>query len=76
MPSHNLRIQLQINNKFYYDIGLRKDNYQLSKTVMKFGEKQPRFLEDFIEKYGKNKIKILDYGKLIDDKKYIDNILK
>jgi len=48
----------------------------LSNTTFTFGEHHPRFLEDFIKKYGKNKIKILSYGCLSDEKEYIDNLLK
>ena len=71
-----LRIELMIKNKFYYDIGLRKEDRILSKTQVQMGHKCPRYLEDFIKRYGKSEIVIIDYGCLIGEKKYIDNLLK
>lgn len=70
-----MRLWILADNKFYYDIGLRKDDTKLSKTQELFGEMCPRFLEDFIEKYGKKKIKVLDYGT-IEDTEYIDELLR
>ena len=64
-----------VKNKFYYDIGLRKGDKILSKTQIQMGHVCPRFLEDFIEKYGVNNIRIIDYGCLSNEKKYIDDIL-
>ena len=72
-----LRIELCVGDKFYYDIGLRKHgNQMLPKTFTTMGEKHPRFLEDFIEKYGRKNVKIVDYGKLHYEKEYIDKILE
>lgn len=71
-----LRLHIKVGNKYYYDIGLRRDNIKLPKTQWQFGEKCPRYLEDFINKYGKSKIRIIEYGKLLEDKLYIDGLLK
>jgi hypothetical protein len=71
-----MRLQLRVNNKFYYDIGLRKGLPYLSKTHEQFGIKCPRFLEDFIEEYGKNNIKVIAYGSLKNEKDYINGLLK
>ena len=70
-----MRLHLRVINKNYYDIGLRKGNEILSKTTERFGETQPRYLEDFIEAYGKGKIVVIDYGSLFYEKEYIDGIL-
>ena len=75
--SEYCRLQLRVNETTcYYDIGLRKGNETLSKTSHQFGSDCPRFLEDFIKAFGKKNIEIKDYGKLIYDKEYIDNLLK
>lgn len=71
-----LRLFIMVNDKFYYDIGLRKDNYTLSKTTERFGELSPRYLEDFIEKFDRKNVHILDYGCLDTEKEYIDKLLE
>ena len=73
-----MRLTIFVKGKgFYYDVGLRNinGNQKLSKIVWRAGEKQPRFLEDFIEKYGKDKINIISYGSLKKHIKYIREIL-
>ena len=74
-----LRLMIKVNDKFYYDIGLRRDNKNLSRTFTTMGEEHPRFLEDFIRVYGSKKIQIIDYGKIAFDEqsmKHIENIMK
>jgi len=70
-----LRLHIIVKDKHYYDVGLRKGNLLLSKYILQGSEKIPRFLEDFIDVYGTKEIIVIDYGKLIDDKKYIDELL-
>ncbi len=65
-----------VKNKFYYDIGLRKGDKKLSKMSHQLGHDCPRYLEDFIDVYGANNIKILTYGKLWEEKDYINNLFK
>jgi len=65
-----------VNNKFFYDVGLRRNDTNSPKTKIMFQEECPRFLEDYIEKYGKKNINIIDYGKLIEEKKHIKELLK
>ena len=69
------RLCLMVNDKFYYDIGLRKGDRLLSKFVYRFSEKQPRFLEDFIEVFGKANVNIIGYGSLVKEKDYIDILI-
>lgn len=74
-----LRMQLLVKGKHYYDVGLRgrMGNDKLSKTNWRFGEECPRFLEDFIEKYGKKNVEILSFGDMsLEDKAYALNLLK
>ena len=76
MSNEYCRLCIAVKGIFYYDIGLRKGNNILSKTSHQFGEDCPRYLEDFIERYGKNNIKLKSYGKLIDDEEYINSLLE
>ena len=70
------RLHILVKGKHFYDIGLRKGNNILSKRVYRYGLLYPRYLEDFIEIYGKNKIKIIGYGKLEYEKEYINELLE
>lgn len=76
MSNEYSRLFIMVKGISYYDIGLRKGNNILSKTSHQMGGDCPRYLEDFIEMYDKRNIEIKGYGKLIDDKEYIDNLLK
>ena len=67
-----LKIFVVPEGKFYYDIGLREGCNILSKTI----DGHPRFLEDFIEEYGKENVIVLDYGKLKHKKPYIDSLFR
>lgn len=67
-----LKIFVIPEGKYYYDIGLREGNNILSKEI----DGHPRFLEDFLEKYGKENILIIDYGKLRHKKDYIDSLIR
>ena len=67
---------IRVNGNFYYDVGLRRGNDILSKYHIMFSERQPRYLEDFIEINGKNNVKIISYGSLLNESDYIDGILK
>jgi hypothetical protein len=69
-----MRLTIRVKGKFYYDIGLRGSS-TLSKKHRVFGEMQPRYLEDFIEKYGKKNIKIISYGDLNNRKDDIKRIM-
>jgi len=71
-----MRLEIVAKGRFYYDIGLRKRNNNLSKYVRRFDGRSPRYLEDFIEVYGKSNVRVLDYGTLIHEKEYIINLLK
>ena len=71
-----MRMFILVRGKFYYDIGLRREDTLLSKEHFQFGEKCPRFLEDFIDVYGNEVVKVLDYGSLSEDKEYIDELLR
>ena len=70
------RLHIISKEKHYYDVGLRKGINILSKTHIAFGERCPRYLEDFIESVGKPNIKIIGYGTLIQEKEYIDELLR
>ena len=67
---------IRVGKTFYYDIGLRDGDTILPKIVRTFNEDHPRFLEDFIEFYGKGKIRIISYGDLKDRQEEIDNLLE
>ena len=69
------RLCIVVKGTYYYDIGLRKGNRILSKTSHQFGSDCPRYLEDFIEKYGKKDVVIKGYGTLLSEKEYIDSLL-
>lgn len=62
---------MKTTGKHYYDIGLRKEDNNLSKTRVTFGERHPRFLEDFIDKFGKQNVVVRSLGKLHEDATYI-----
>lgn len=47
----------------------------LSNVSEQFGEVCPRYLEDFVEMYGKSGITIMSYGKLHDEAEYINNLV-
>ena len=61
-----MRLWIEVNGVHYYDVGLRNfdGNQNLSKEIIMFGSKQPRFLEDFIEKYDAKNIRIREFGSL------------
>ena len=67
MESSSLRLKIKVNEngkwKYYYDVGLRAENPQLSKYIYDKGVKRPRFLEDFIERYGVENVIIVSWGK-------------
>jgi hypothetical protein len=67
-----MRLIIKADKQYFYDIGLRNKS-KLSKFTSSFGEYHPRYLEDFIERYGKHNIKIVSFGKLKEEK---DTILK
>ena len=72
--------------EFYYDVGLRGNqdatvnhelgNSGLSKTVYRWGKPVPRFLEDFVEVYGANNIRIKEYGTMSQYKSYINKVME
>ena len=66
-----LMIYVKTLKEYYYDVGLRKGNEQLSKTHWVYGRKVPRYLEDWIERYGANSIVIKEYGDLEYEIPYI-----
>jgi len=70
-----MRLHIRINNNNYYDIGLR-NGCKTDKLTRRFGEYQPKYLEDFIEKYNKKKINIISYGDLFSEKEAIDKLLE
>lgn len=70
-----MRMMIRIEGRYYYDIGLRGPNERNQKFSRRFGELQPKYLEDFIELYGTNKIEIISYGKLREKKQEIDELL-
>lgn len=55
-----------VKTLFRYDIGIRaiddKQN-RLSGYIKKLGKKEPRFLEDWIEDFGRDNVKVVDWGK-------------
>ena len=67
-----LKIFVIPEGKFYYDIGLREGDAILSKFI----DGHPRFLEDFIDVYGKENVVVIDYGKLKHKKAYIDSLFR
>ena len=74
-----MTVYIKATHQWFSDIGLRKDgNEMLSKYIKQGGTLQPRFLEDFIEKYGKDNVIIKNYGKFYtrenEIKEYINNI--
>ena len=69
-----LHIYVKSIDKHYYDIGLRRDNKQLSRVGFQFGEYHPRFLEDFVQQYGYKNIKIVSLGKLFNEMEYIKGL--
>ncbi len=69
------RLHIVVEGIHYYDIGIRGVQ-QSSRQCERFGELQPKFLEDFIHYYGKKKIRILSYGKLANDFDKINDLLK
>ncbi len=75
MENIQTRLHIIAKGKHYYDIGLRKGNNILSNTTYQFGDKCPRYLEDFVRAFGKSKIKILGYGILLNEKEYIQSLL-
>lgn len=72
-----LVIRVKEGRDFYYsyDVGLRRTDNHSSKTIERHGEKQPRYFEDFIERYGKDNIQIISYGKLNNETDYINKLL-
>lgn len=73
-----LKIKVKENGRwhYYYDIGLRSENPQLSKYVYDKGVLRPRFLEDFIEKYGRENVVILSWGKYWRKRRQIANLIR
>ena len=72
-----LTIEVTSTQQWFSDIGLRKDgNEMLSKYIKQGGILQPRFLEDFIEKYGKENIRIANYGKFSHRQQEIDEYIE
>jgi len=59
-----IRLVLKVEGKYYYDIGLRGSDNRTSRFVKRYGYDEPKYLEDFIHLFGKNKIRIVSYGKL------------
>ena len=61
-----MRLWIEVDGKHYYDVGLRyfDGNDNLGKWVWRFGERAPRFLEDFIEAYPKSRIIIRGFGDI------------
>jgi len=54
-----------IKTIYRYDVGIRaiEDKYNvLSKSVVYQGKQEPRFLEDWIEKFGRENVYIVSYG--------------
>lgn len=76
MSNKYMRLMIEAKGQYFYDIGLRKDHKKLNRYIRRFGELQPRFLEDFIKMYGKGNIKIISYGKLDNEREYIDSLLE
>ena len=70
-----MRITIRVNNKYYYDVGLRGNFNSTPRLTRSFGEVHPKFLEDFIYYNGKKKIKIISYGSLKEKKEMIDKML-
>ena len=71
-----LHIFIKTTGKHYYDIGLRKGNEYLSHIRETFGETHPRFLEDFIDKFGKQNVIVRSLGKLHEDADYIISLFE
>ena len=69
-----MRLHIRVGNEHYYDIGLR-NKAEDSELTQRFGEWQPKYLEDFINRYGKKRIEILSYGDLIEKRNDIDKLL-
>jgi len=70
-----MRLVIEIKGKFYYDIGLRGRDTISPKTIERCNDIEPRFLEDFIDKYGKDKINIISYGTYSDEIESINQLL-
>lgn len=59
-----MRMTIRVENKFFYDIGLRSKYDNTSKITRTFNEDHPKYLQDFIEFYGKENVHIISYGDL------------
>ena len=70
-----MRMTIKVGKKYYYDIGLRGNYNNTDKITRSFGEDHPKFLEDFIEFYGKHKIRIISYGSMLKKRDFIDKML-
>ena len=71
-----MRLEICAGDKFYYDIGIRKNNNILSKVQDRGGMLIPRYLEDFVEVCGAGNVRVLAYGSLGRERSYIDSILE
>jgi len=69
-----MRLHIRVNDIDYYDIGLR-GGCTTDEYTMRFGELQPKYLEDFIKRYGQKRIRIITYGSLINKRDEIDKML-
>lgn len=55
-----------IKTLFRYDIGVRAidDRFnRLDKYIKRLGKDEPRFLEDWIEEFGRDNVKVISWGK-------------
>lgn len=76
-----IRLIIKAGDHFYYDIGVRciEDPHNVLSKInnhKQFGEHHPRYLEDFIEFYGKKNVEVMSYGKLKDNADMIQEILQ
>lgn len=65
-----VRVKLHGKYRWFYDIGLRDGDIILSSKIIRGGRIEPRFLEDIIDEYGREKTEIQNFGTLI--KRYND----
>ena len=50
-----MRLCIRVKYKFYYDVGIKpnKNNVDTMEWCYRFGERCPKYLEDFIKRYKK-----------------------
>jgi hypothetical protein len=70
-----MRLIIKVGKNYYYDIGLRSKHDKTGKITRSFGEDHPKFLQDFIEFYKKDRIQIISYGSLKEKEDEINKLI-